>query len=306
MFSTIYSMKVSFVFCLIVLSYWFQESIVYAQGCSDAGFCTIHSVKPSLEKENSRKYRFKTGVTYGIAQYNVSVINPYMEYTQNIGNLSLNAKLSYGIRSGSLANVADLSDLIISGSWTSAKWWHLTGGVKVPLNNADKKENGQSLPMAYQTSLGTTDIIIATGVTQNKVSINVAWQQPLVQNGNSFLPDSNPDDPMQEDYISTNGYIRKGDVLLRLSHLMNLSDKLRLSSSLLPIYHLGNDRYSDMNGQQQIIEGSKGLTLNINAYIQFQLANSDYIELNIGGPVIAREVRPDGLSQFAIALEYGF
>jgi hypothetical protein len=79
--------------------------------------------------------------------------------------------------------------------------------------------------------------------------------------------------------------------------------------SILPIYHLSNDKYSEFTGNTEVIreiEGSDGLTLNLNLQSKLKLDNS-FITLNIGFPVLVRKVRPDGLTRaLVLGLNYGY
>jgi len=52
-----------------------------------------------------------------------------------------------------------------------------------------------------------------------------------------------------------------------------------------------------------VITDSKGLTLNTNIITNYKISSKTTFELTSGFPVIARKVRPDGLSQFAVTIE---
>ena len=56
----------------------------HSQGCSDAGFCTVHSIKSTETDDFSSagKNLIKTGASLGIAQYDVLIISPYVEYSR--------------------------------------------------------------------------------------------------------------------------------------------------------------------------------------------------------------------------------
>ncbi|MCG8581010.1 MAG: hypothetical protein MI866_13910 [Bacteroidales bacterium] len=280
-------------------------STVQGQGCSDAGFCTIHSIKPELaDSVKSRNNIFKAGTSYGAAQYNVSVVTPYLEYIRTFGQVSLSAKLLMGIRSGDLATTAGVADLIITSSWNLSDQLLLTGGFKIPFNDADQQSGGLPLPMAYQTSLGTYDMIAGASWITKYLTFTAAWQQPLTQNSNSFLFEDYPDGILNDPYLSTNEYVRKGDVLLRISHRTSIGKKWTLISSVLPIYHLGNDSYKEKDGHEVIIDKSKGLTLNLNVFFNYDISSNTALELSMGAPAVARTNRPDGLSQFSLGVEY--
>ena len=67
---------------LIVLAgflFHFSDGI-YAQGCSDAGICTIDSFKPH-EHDESEEYQntFKVGLNFGAADYDINVFGTYID-----------------------------------------------------------------------------------------------------------------------------------------------------------------------------------------------------------------------------------
>jgi hypothetical protein len=73
----------------------------------------------------------------------------------------------------------------------------------------------------------------------------------------------------------------------------------------LPIYHLSNDKYTNNLGIENEIKGSQGLTLNGNAYLDYEINNKNALQLNVGMPFVVRDARPDGLTRsFVVNLEY--
>ncbi len=280
---------------------------VLSQGCSDAGFCTFQSVKPSAKDSLTAIHNtFKIGLVYGMAKYQVSVFSPYAEYTRKMGTkFSATTRLIFTLRNGELATNYGVTDALVSINYSLNKDIQMVTGIKLPFNSANKMKNGLPLPMAYQTSLGTTDIIVGVTYNLNRFAIATAWQQPVTQNKNTFLFNDYPLGILDEGYSSTNGYNRKGDVLLRLSHHTTFATKkYSLISSILPIYHLGNDTYNNANGDPISIVGSEGLTLNLNLFFQYKLSETNSLEFSVGAPVIARKSHPDGLSQFSVGVEY--
>jgi hypothetical protein len=106
-------------------------------------------------------------------------------------------------------------------------------------------------------------------------------------------------------FQSTNQFERKGDVLIRIAYPVINSNKFKVTASLLPIYHLGNDRYTDDLNIVRDINGSKGLTLNGNLFFDYHINSKNSIQLNAGVPFIVRDARPDGLTRsFIVNLEY--
>lgn len=132
-----------------------------------------------------------------------------------------------------------------------------------------------------------------------------AIQQPLTQNENQFIASNFPLNSQLRTFHSTNKFERSGDVLLRVSYPINISSKFKLTPSVLPIYHLANDKCTDEFNFKREIEGSQGLTLNGNAYLDYELNTKSVLQLNVGMPFVVRTARPDRLTRSFIAnIEY--
>ncbi|MBT8349967.1 MAG: hypothetical protein KJO26_01860, partial [Deltaproteobacteria bacterium] len=182
---------------------------------------------------------------------------------------------------------------------------NITLGAKIPLSNANNFLNSLPLPMDYQASLGTFDLIFGVGYVINKLQIVAAIQQPLTQNDNQFFASSYPAGSKLFAFQSTNKFTRSGDVMLRVSYPILLNQKLRLTPSILPIYHLTNDKYTDEINIEREIIGSEGLTLNGNIYLDYEINRKNTIQVNVAMPFVVRDSRPDGLTRSLIAnLEY--
>jgi hypothetical protein len=55
----------------------------------------------------------------------------------------------------------------------------------------------------------------------------------------------------------------------------------------------------------QNIQGSAGLTLNLNAFLDYNITEKSGIQFSAGMPLLVRETRPDGLTRsFIASLEY--
>jgi hypothetical protein len=297
-------LKIGLFYLAIVISY-----SGLSQGCSDAGFCTVGIMKPDVNETEAQnvKHQVKTGVSFGVAQYGVSVFTPYLEYNRRFGDKTqASVKLLAGLHSGELATTFGMSDVLVQVNHRI--WNQITAllGVKIPFNHSTLTKKGKALPMAYQTSLGTFDFIVGATYHLQAFSISWGYQQPVFQNKNSFLAADFPTNSPEAEYLSTNAYTRKADILLRISYNIPLRDtKFNLITSVLPIYHLGNDRYQNKAGESVAIVGSKGLTLNLNVFLKYHINERSQIELIVGVPVVSRKVRPDGLSQFAVGIAYG-
>lgn len=282
-------------------------NFTYSQGCSDAGVCTINSLKPADENSDDiQKNALKVGAFVGSADHSILVYGSYLEYNRVFNDrFGAALKLTSMGQNGNDIGVFGISDVFVNANYRVAEKLQFTLGAKVPLSDASKTHNNLALPMHYQASLGTLDLIIGVGYSIEKLQIVAALQQPLTQNNNQFLANSYPTNSALRNIESTNKYIRRADVLLRVSYPFALGDKFMLTPSLLPIYHLSEDKYTNEEGVEKKIEGSQGLTFNGNIYLDYNINSTNKLQFSIGAPFFARESRPDGLTRgFVANLEY--
>ncbi len=302
-------LRYSLMACLVTATL-FHPSTIRAQGCSDAGFCTVNSFKPSQSSAGKKEFKqqVKTGVFVGTADLGVSVYGSYVEYhRQWTKKFGLDARLTSLGQRGNAVSTFGLADVLLTGTFQASKRVSITTGVKVPLMNGGKSLNNLPLPMDYQASLGTFDLIVGLGYQLKSWHFVAAIQQPLTQNNNQFLASAYPSSSGLRSFPNTNQFQRAGDVLLRISHPIRITKQFSCTPSLLPIYHLANDRFVNSSGVREDIRGSRGLTLNGNVYFDYAIGSQHALQLNIGAPFVVRDVRPDGLTRNFIAnLEYQF
>ena len=287
-----------------------------AQGCSDAGVCTIHSFKNNTEKFDTvekNNNEVTVGFAFGKGERSTSNYTQYLEYTRSLTDkTSVTGKIGFSEIRGELANTSGLGDLFLSVNHafdTKHKWQKsFVAGLKIPFNNADIVEEGIHLPMPYQTSLGTTDLVLGINYSFKSFGATLAVQQPLKPiNSNQFLPEKYSSVPLADNYLPSNKFSRKGDVLLRFSYNFDLDKKFSVRPSLLSIYHEANDTYLDANKMRVEIEKSSGLTMNGNVFVDYRVSKTGSIELSLGAPFVIRTNRPDGLTRsFVASLEYRF
>ena len=299
---------------VLLVSFFTNKSS--AQGCSDAGVCTLHSIKNNAEAHESKegkKNDVSVGFAYGKGERSTNNYAGYLEYTRSLSaRTSITGRVSYAAISGELASTSGPGDLFLSfnHAFDVKKKWQksFVFGLKLPFESADITENGISLPMPYQTSLGTIDLVLGLNYNHKNLGATLALQQPLKdQNENKFLPGGFPTDPLTVFYWPTNEFKRKGDVVGRASYSFKTGDRFSIRPSLLGIYHLGNDTYLDNNKMRRAIFNSRGLTLNANVFVDYHLKNGNGFELSLGTPFVVREQRPDGLTRsFVASLEYQF
>lgn len=287
-----------------------------AQGCSDAGFCTVGAIKAGQAKaDTAMQHRISLLSAIGQGDDGVLVLTNALQYEwQWKPAWLLQARLISNYATGNLGSTAGLGDAIVAlshqralrGKWSVA----YSLGLKLPLQQANASEGGRPLPMQYQPSLGTLDVIAGIALQNNRFHLAAGWQQPLTQrNKNGFLPVYWGNNEAAGNYPPSNQLRRRADVLLRGSYALLNSGRLHWQAGLLGIYHLGQDRYTDPFATQPLksIEGSDGLTLNLTSHWQYKLGQRLAVGLTAAVPLQVRTVRPDGLTRsWVLAPELSF
>ena len=303
-------MKLSILLVLLT----FLTPFLYAQGCSDAGFCSLGVLKNNATRSNM-KNSIILGANYGAGEQGTSTFNPYFGYDIK-GNerLGFQLKATATYASGSLGSNFNMGDVFGFVNYTpnpvATRRLSFLSGIKIPLSVAnDKNEEGKPLPMAYQSSLGTFDFIGGLSyIINNQWEVNAGFQIPVIQkNKNSFFPDEYPDSAINN-FPPTNLLKRKSDALFRIGYYFHLKESsVTIKPNILGIYHLGEDSYQNRVGERENISGSKGLTLNLGLIASKRFRNKHELEFIVAAPTVVRDVRPDGLTRsLVINAQYNF
>lgn len=282
----------------------------FAQGCSDAGVCTIHGIKPGdlLQETNPPQNQIVFGIGGGKADFDISVFGAHIQL-QHIFNQKFQAevKLTFLAQSGNGYSSTGPSDVFLSGRMLTDAGISVTAGIKLPLQSADGEASGQALPMDYQSSLGTVDLFLGASHHYKNLLFAVAGQIPLTQNKNKFINAATAPGSKLIQFPSTNGFQRKPDFLVRTSYQWELRDGIVLTPGILAIFHVLDDEFTDANGNRQPIGGSAGMTLNSNISFTYSINKRNSLELSFASPFKTRTVRPDGLTRaFVIGGEYRY
>lgn len=277
----------------------------FAQGCSDAGFCSVGILKPlSSDSLGFKKQTLTLLLTDGLGDEGTNVFTPAIQYDNRINEKwEVQAKVTANYASGNLGDAAGLGDIFLSASYTAptkSKWSKsFTLGTKLFLNNSNILYENKPLPMVYQSSLGTIDALAGFTVTNLRWLFSAGFQLPLTgENDNTFLPETY-NSPDANNYPPSDSLNRKADALLRVGYNIIANEKWKLNAGLLGIYHLQNDTYRDFSISNDAIEidGSQGLTLNATFALRYQLNDKFAFGLSGGLPLVVRDVRPDGLTR---------
>lgn len=279
-----------------------------SQGCSDAGFCTMGAMKPDQPfnkkidlKLRSMEISFYRGTT---------PLSPVIYVATADLNFGINSRTFFQVKvpwlssTGTLGKTSGLSDLSLCLTrtiFTADKYnISISAGTKIPTNNSDLDENGRPLPMYYQTSLGTYDLIAGISFINRNWLFATGIQYPFNSNGNKFTWSSWADFPDQAylvKYAPAYELKRGTDVMFRAERNFRFS-RFNFTVGMLPIYRLNRDqRTNPATGEIVKPEEAKGLALSaiVTAGYSFDVRNG--VRLLFGHKITNREVNPDGLTR---------
>lgn len=284
--------KIVLSFTLLITSYSFS------QGCSDAGICSVGN--GFSNPIDSLKNQLEIGNVFGKGVEDVVYISPYISYTRVFTNhFSLTTKVTFSQASGSFGTRGNIGDAFLIGNYKftekNNKQWSALLGIKIPFTGSNDKINNFSIPLDYQSSLGTYDLFLGADFKYKKWNFNSAIQIPVINaNGNSYFDEFSA----SNDFPTTNLFERKSDALFRSMYtFQSKSKKFTYKPNLLFIYHLGNDTFEDTFGVRKEIPNSEGLTINANYITNYKFNDKNSIEASLAFPILYRAIRPDGLTR---------
>jgi hypothetical protein len=295
-----------------------------AQGCSDAGVCTagpigeLYVATDSLATGTEPRHMVRLSYSYAIGERGVMVqqIVPELAwgFTERWG---VQVKVPYMSASGHLGSNSGLSDPTLTTSYAfiaeRERRLQAVAGVKIPVGDAnalaDNSSTAQmtrSLPMPYQTSLGTTDLLLGLAYRHKRITTTLAYQHVLANNNrNGFRHSAWMDDMDALGYFESWELVRANDAVARIQYAIPIG-KLAVQPGLLAIYHTAKDQRLEAlpteNGgilepRLVAVDGSEGPTLNLTLDARYRFNALWALELAYGSPLLVRSERPDGLTR---------
>ncbi|MDL5049442.1 hypothetical protein QQ054_25840 [Oscillatoria amoena NRMC-F 0135] len=306
------------VFILIVM---LSSSVImsYGQGCSDAGFCTMGAMKPDQPfnkkipiKLRSMEISFYRGTTTLSPIVYVATADASFNIIDT--RTSFQIKVPFQAVTGNFGNTNGLGDisLCLTRNLISTEEYdiNVSVGGKLPSNNSNLTANfeGQDrpLPMYYQTSLGTYDIIGGISLITRKWLFATGIQHPFNENGNHFRwadwvpPVYNGSLEYVLAYDPCYELKRGTDVMLRAERNFRFS-RFNASVGLLPIFRITKDEILNINTLERIkLDGTTGMALSgiVTAGYSFNVKAG--IRLLFGHKITQRDVNPDGLTRVMV------
>ncbi|MEW6467561.1 MAG: hypothetical protein AB1458_01480 [Bacteroidota bacterium] len=253
------------------------------------------------------RYQFQLSSLFGKGEQGTSIFTQQAEVSIGLPGqkLFVQAKVPYTFTSGSLASTSGLGDIVATLSYIivnkNGKNLSLTGGVKLPANGGDLRADSLPLPMVYQTSLGSTDLLAGLKYSHKKWDFTIGYQHTFNQNRNQYLHRSTGTDGEYNVYFESKELKRADDAIFRINRIYQ-AGKITANTGLLFIYHLADDEYTNAQGQRARLAGSQGLTLNINLAASLNMSKSTDLFLLAARPVVTRDAIPDGLMRTIVII----
>ncbi|ABG57573.1 hypothetical protein [Cytophaga hutchinsonii] len=281
----------------------------FGQGCSDAGFCTMGAMRPNqtFSHKAAVKLRSVEFLQYaGVTKFHDVILTSLVDINIGIGKRgSAQIKLPYTCVSGSLANTSGTAD--ISLAYTHAvlvkDTYQLLGtlGGKLPTNNADKlSSDGRPLPMYYQTSLGTNDLVVGLSFITRKWLLATGYQHAFNQIGNDFRwSEWNSSAQRTEalEYPPSWNLKRGSDVMFRIERNFR-STKWNAYLGLLTIYRITPDQVSKGTSENRVeVPNTTGPAITALSGAGYRFSTAVALKAMVGVKIINRDTNPDGLSR---------
>lgn len=302
---------------ILLLSTFVQQS--YSQGCSDAGFCTMGAMKPDQAYNKDANFKLRS---IELSQYR-GTTDPVsaLVYVTNIDatfsvkeKTFLQIKLPYQWVTGNLGKTSGMGDISLSVTRQIVRSENYdinaTIGAKIPSNDSDlKKEDNEfgnqssDLPMYYQVSLGSTDIIAGISLLSKQWLVAFGYQNALTANNNQFVWSEWNGYPGGRPYIDQHGVGRElkrgSDIMFRVEKNWRFPN-YNFSLGALPIYRVTKDQGKDTSGNYQKIDKTTGLALSLLGSVGYHFNVNSSLKFIYGVKVMDRDVNPDGLTRHSV------
>lgn len=274
---------------------------LHSQGCSDAGACSIQTFDFELNPETSKgKILLNFIQTVALGEKFIFISQTILSMQYNLSSSTyFELRTPFIFTYGNLGYTSGVGDLILSASqdFFKNKNFQLTAILagRLKTNHANFNFDNLPLPMAYQTSLGTNDIILGMQYSRTTWNLYVAYQHPFGRNSNKYLVPDDEANPNKQYFESA--YLKRGDDLyLRGQYYLNLNKNNDLKFTMLNIYRIQKSEII-VDDETVILDGSSGITINLGVTYTKQIKHNRELSLILAFPVIDREYRADGLTR---------
>lgn len=299
---------------------WFLFSIcltsnlaTFGQGCSDAGFCTMGAMRPNQHFTSNKLVRLRSveALQYvGYTEFKDFILTTLVDVNFSVGRRgSAQIKLPYTAVAGSLANTNGFADISYSYTYSlvARPKYQILGtlGGKIPTNKANKTSaDGRPLPMYYQTSLGTYDVVVGASFITRNWLFAAGYQQALTQVENKFRwSEWNSSEYRSEALTYPPSWnLRRGNDVMARAERNFRSTKWNGYLGLLAIYRLNKDQISKgSEANRVLVDKTVGPAVTFLTGAGYNLSASTSVKVMYGQKLTNRTTNPDGLSREWVA-----
>jgi hypothetical protein len=305
---------------LSIIFFGFAFLQAKGQGCSDAGFCTMGAMRPNQGYQKKAQIELRSlelSQYYGRTVFKGDIWATNLEVNFSVAKKFIwQLKLPYEIHSGRLGKTQGFGDLSLSLTYLALQREQyriqLTAGTKIPTNRANlENAEGLPLPMYYQTSLGTYDLVLGAAFQTKNWLVATGFQMPLLsQNENAFFWGAWRDSPLKpiSDLYPPALHLRRGrDLMLRLERNVRFS-RFNAFAGVLAIYRLSQDQRLRPNTEDYgLVEGSRGLVCNFLTGMGYRFSTRYALSglFAYAPKFLQRETNPDGLARrFVVSMAF--
>ncbi|WP_425392353.1 hypothetical protein [Ekhidna sp.] len=286
-----------------------------AQGCSDAGFCTMGAMKPDQNyskriaiKLRSIEFNYYKGTSLLTAVIQAATV----DFNLGINDYSsFQIKLPYMWVSGNLGEVAGPGDISLSYTRQLKTYngWVVNGtlGAKIPTGDSNETVNNEHtggvdapIHMYYQPSLGSYDAIAGISALSGKWLFATGIQVALTKNNNQFAWSGFPNYPDTE-YLQSHDRgkeLKRGiDVMFRVERNWRFTN-FNFSLGALPIYRITKDEaIIPGTNERGKLPNTTGLALSVLGSFGYHFDVNNSVKIIKGIKVVDRDFNPDGLTR---------
>ena len=299
-------LKIKNIFFVLLIG--FVPVFISGQGCSDAGACSIGSMDHQDEEAVPPKIKLSYEQSFGLGEKFIFISQTSLTLEHRIfKNTAYIVRVPFIFTSGNIGNTTGIGDVIVSVvqqvMQTDKSQLGFLVGTRLRTNNSGFSFAGNPLPMAYQTSLGTYDIIGGVQYIWKTWNFYMAYQHPFGRNQNQYLNDPEITDPKKIYYESA--YLKRGDDLaLRLQKDFKLKKQQTLQTGIMAIYRIQKSEIIK-NDKNVVLDGTSGITLNLYLTYAKKLKGNGILYVTAAAPVIDRAYRADGLTRnFVLSIRF--
>lgn len=269
--------------CLLLISLIVPSALSYSQ-CSDAGVCIIG------KKQHAEGHALGITYLFGYSDKNDDLTFHTLRFEGKYhisDNSSIQISLPYSRQSGPAGSASGIGDLTILWNQTvlhdDATTVQIQGGMKL----ATGVVNANSLPQAYQSSLGTNDLLFGATYTYREITLAAAYQLTTGRSTNSITR------------------LRRGDDLMLRAGYSKVIDQFTVGGELLAIKRIQESSVLQSTQPETFVSvpNSNQLQLNVVARLTYMLNEQYNLSAEGAFALLKRETNVDGLKRaFTLSL----